>query len=186
MRNAYPYPLPLHALQDFAHPDPQHQLGEPVLQHGQAYAGNGFIAIRAHKGAWLDCHIRPASPEIFARFMKLPWADIERRAKETTWKAADDQRGTIYQRARIKPWLGAQLAPSPIWAVNETPVRLSLLQMAAMLPRCEFFTGTGAQAGLYFRFSGGLGIIPRDRSTAPITRNLFTPNRNTWSGERTA
>lgn len=186
MKNAFPYPLPLHALQEFCHPYEYHQLAKPVMIAGQVYACNGYIALRAYRGAWLDSDFQLADESQFARLNSLPWALFDHITTRPDWRLADEQRGIIFKRGRIGVWFpSGALNACPIWRVNEIPVRLSLLQLAAMLPRCEFYTGKQYDRPVAFRFSGGVGFIASHRDhQARIARSIFNPRRCPLDGTR--
>lgn len=183
-RKAYPYPLPIDGLMEFCHADPDNELAKPVIHNGMVYAGNGYIAIRAHRGAWLDSDFAEASPAQVARFHRLHWPVFEHITTEKDWRMADEQRGTLFQNGRISFWLpSGALNASPVWMMHQTPARLSLLQMAAILPRCEFYTGNHYSQAVAFRFSGGIGMIPAlkiDPRTI-ISRTIFQPRRTTFN-----
>lgn len=182
MNHAYPYPLPEHALADFCHPQDWHLLHKPRRWDGCLVAANGYLAIKANRGAWIEEEFPLATAEFIGRIGKLPWA---RFPMDDTWRPLDNQRGVVFRYARHGLWLHGRLAPSPVWAVNEVRVRLSLLQQVAMLPRCEVFTGKqDIEDPLWFRFSGGMGIIARDPNLTMHSFELFGPERDLWSGER--
>jgi hypothetical protein len=183
MRNRHPYPLPADALADYCHPQPGHALYLPARYEREILAANGYLALRAHRGAWIDSEFRPASPDFLARFNRLPWHKWPEIAASTTWRALDDERAMIFERAPHGLWLAGKLAPSPIWEVNQIRVRLSLLQAVAMLPRAEVFTGpTRATGPLWFRFSGGYGCIAHDERLTLHSRALFAPARDCFTG----
>jgi len=81
-----PYPFPLHELGGFLHPVPEHQLSRAVIHDGTTYAGNGFIALKVQRGAWLDNDLDPASPGILARFERLPWTELETAQPLPLWE----------------------------------------------------------------------------------------------------
>lgn len=186
MRNAHPYPLPAHAIDDYRHPADWHGLHHARRHGGEILAGNGYIAIRARKGAWLDEEFQPATAEFLSRFGKLPWACFE--ALADCWRPLDSQRGRIFERGQLGLWIesrqGIRLSPTPVWLVNRGRFRLSLIQRVAMLPRAEVFTGhADPSAPLFFRFSGGIGMIAHDRRLDSHSAELFPPARDLWSGE---
>lgn len=182
MRHAYPYPLPEHALADFCHPADWHLLHKPRRWDRCLVAANGYLAIKANRGAWIEEEFPPASAEFIGRIGKLPW---DRFPCGDEWRALDNQRGVVFRYARCGLWLNGKLGPSPVWAVNEIRVRLSLLQQVAMLPRCEVFTGRqDMHDPLFFRFSGGTGMIARDPKLTLHSFELFGPERDCFTGER--
>lgn len=183
MKQSHPYPLPLHALDDFRHPAEWHLFHHSRLHAGEVLAGNGYVALRATKGAWLDSDHQPATAEYLGRFSKLPWARWGQLVDD--WRPLDAHRGRIFERAQHGLWLDGRLAPSPVWAVNEIRVRLSLLQVVARLPRAEVYCGSwNADDPLWFRFSGGIGLIARDARLTMHSFEIYGPARDSWNGER--
>jgi hypothetical protein len=183
MRHAFPFPLPAAALDEFRHPADWHGLHRVLRHEREVLVGNGYVAVRCTKGAWIDSDFPPASAEVLGRFGKLPWA---RFGKLTgTWRDLDAQRGRIFHHGRLGLWLKGRLAPTPVWRINERLVRLSILQLVAMLPRVELFTGMqDLSEPVFFRFSGGQGIIALDKKLTIASAELFPPARDMWTGER--
>lgn len=185
MTRSFPYPLPPEALAEFCHPAEWHAFHRPRWHAGEVLAGNGYLVIRASRGRWLESDFLPASAEFLGRVGKLPWGRWDEIVKRDTWRALEDERGRIFARKRIGVWADkGGIGASPVWMVGEIPVRLSALQLVAMLPRCEVFTGpVGPEDPLWFRFSGGIGAIARDRKLTPgFSAALFVPRVDTLDG----
>lgn len=171
---SYPFPLPESALADFCSPLEGHALGKPFHHEGFIYAGNGYLAIRASKGRWIDDEFPDLEGEAKRRMMSLPWEQARMAAGE--WRELDTVRGDLFRSGTIDLWLGDRPAPSPVWRVGKALVRLSHLQRMAMLPRAEVCPrATGPNLPLFFRFSGGLGIIPANKRLTIHSRELFPP-----------
>lgn len=177
MRTAFSFPLPVLALDEFRHPAEGHLFHRAVRHGGEVLAGNGYVALRARKGNWLDEDFPVASAEFLGRFGKLPWARFEKL--QDAWEALDRQRGRIFESARIGQWLDGKVAPAPVWEVNgKIRVRLSHLQVVAMLPRAEVYVGHADRTDpLFVRFTGGLAMIAPDRRLERHTGMLFAPRR---------
>ena len=175
MKHSFPNPMPIEALLAFCHPWDGHLLSQPRRGDGEVLAANGYIAIRAKKGWWLESDFQPAGEEYRKRFDKLPWARFERLGDH--WRPLDNVRGDLFRSGKIEPWLRHRPAPTPLWLFNSRlRVRLSHLQLVAMLPRCEAFTGTDDRDDpLFFRFTGGIGIMARDAKLQqlPFSRQIF-------------
>lgn len=185
MTTAYPYPLPAYALTEFCHPGEWHLFHHPRRHDREILAGNGYIALRCHRGAWLDSEYQPASAEFLSRWGKLPWSRWDELSKANTWGRLDDQRGRIFQTARIGVWLHERPNASPVWSVNEVLVRLSMLQAVATLPRVEIYTGRLFDSDpLWFRFSGGCGALARDKRLTFARTKIFEPRRSVLDGQR--
>lgn len=188
MRRNFPYPIPATALDEFRHPAAGHVLNPAVRYAGDILAGNGYVAVRARRGRWIDEEYPPASSEYLARFEKLPWNRFQ--SLQDDWRLLDDQSGRIFGRGQIGFWLevktGWTVNASPVWRVNDSVlVRLSLLQLLARLPRCEAYTGAqDCEEPLFFRFSGGIGIVARDKRLTLSSGNLFPPARDCFTGAR--
>jgi hypothetical protein len=183
MKNAHPYPLPIYVLEDFRHPAEWHGLHLARRHGGETLAGNGYMALRVRKGAWIDSDFPPASAEFLSRFGKLPWTEFDRLPD--SWRPLDSQRGRIFDRGLLGLWLKEKIAPTPVWQVGtHARVRLSMLQRMAMLPRAEIYTGHADKSWpAFFRFSGGVGIIAHDPRLTMHSGVLFPPARDHWSGD---
>jgi hypothetical protein len=183
MKNAHPFPLPAAALDEFRHPAEWHGLHRAVQHGGEVLAGNGYVAIRCRRGAWLDSDFPAASAEFLSRFGKLPWKRFETLRDD--WRLMDTQRGRIFAHGRHGQWLNGRMAPSPVWALNEQLVRLSLIQLVATLPRCEVYVAhCDRQDPVFFRFSGGIGLIAADRRLTLASGSLFAPRRDCITDKR--
>ena len=184
MRHAHRYPLSADVLPAYCHPAENHPLHHPARLGREILAGNGYIALRIHRGGWIDSEFSEAGPAFLARFEKLPWHRFS-AAVDGPWRALDEQRGKIFDKAPIGLWLAGKCAPSPVWSVNEIPVRLSHIQAIAMLPRCEISVARAWETDpLWFRFSGGHGCIARDPRLTITSGNLFAPARDPLTDER--
>jgi hypothetical protein len=173
MKQSYPYPLPAHALEDYCHPLAGSGLEAPRRWEGEVVAANGYVALRAARGCWLDEDYAPADAEFAARLGKIPW---QAYPGGEAWQALDLQRGEIFRYAPHGLWLKGRLAPSPVWQVCGIRVRLSLLQIIARLPRCEVHGGPQNRTEpLWFRFSGGRGCIAQDARLVMHSRELYLP-----------
>lgn len=186
MRHSFKYPLPETALVEFSHPVPSHQFARPARHDGEIIAANGYVVLRAHRGAWMDRDFPEASQEALERLGKLPWGQWPRIAGSAEWEPLDAQSGRIYDHAMISPFLLGKIAPSPVVCVAEVPVRLSLLQLVARLPRAEVYTGpSDREHPLWFRFSGGRGCIARDPSLkSRFSWTIFAPRYDVLHGTR--
>lgn len=179
-KTPFPNPLDEATLAAFCHPC-IHALSRPALVGSEVIAANGYIALRAHRGRWLDSDFDAPSPEHHARIQRLNW-DAFDSLDPGKWDKLDDVRGQIYRTATISFWAtNAENVPTgrpsatPIWKVGKAaPVRLSLLQLIARLPRCEVYTGpqTPTQP-LYFRCTGARGIIAVDPRLEIHSWHLF-------------
>lgn len=185
MRQSYPYPIPADALLAFCRPDrAMHPLAKPCRGDGEVMAANGYVALRAHRGRWLDRDYAPAGAEFLERLGKIPWNRFL-QVQDTDWRALDLVAAALWARGEIEPWLRGKMAPTPVWRVDEIPVRLSLLQLIARLPRCEVATGPATpDQPLFFRFTGGRGAIARDPRLEQTSFQIFAPARDAFDGER--
>lgn len=183
------YPLPVEALGAFCHPEPWHALCRPVRSGTEVLAGNGYLALRVERGRWLPADFQQGSAEVLGRFGKIPWGTFPQASEN--WKALHEVEAQIFSHGEIHPWKESGLAPTPIWRVaNEINVRLSFLQLVAKLPRAEVWVGsTSGVAPLWFRFSGGLGMIARERGIQPgewtgRAWGIFRPGYDPLTGEK--
>lgn len=184
MSKAHPYPLPVHALDDFTHPADWHLFRHARRHADEILAGNGYAALRATRGRWLDGEFPPATCEFLGRFGKLPWGKFP-TGRDEEWRMMDYRRGDLFRSAQIGLWRDGKLTPSPVWSCNEKRVRLSLLQLVANLPRAEVFVGAQDRDDpLWFRFSGGIAAIAMDARLTISSGEIWGPARDQWSGER--
>jgi hypothetical protein len=180
MRNAFPYPLPATALEEFRHPEDWHGLRHIVRHGDEVLAGNGYVAIRCERGRWLDADFREAPGQFLERFGKLPWHAFPRGCE--LWRPLADVASVLNERAAHGLWLRGRLAPSPVWRVGGVLVRLSMLQLVARLPRAEVNWTDHPESPLWFRFSGGHGLIARDARLTLESRAIFQPREDVLSG----
>jgi hypothetical protein len=178
-RNYFPFPLQLGALDWFCHPRPGHVFERPAWWDGEAVAGNGYIALRAHRGHWMASDFPAAEGEFLERCEALGWDRFEGLTED--WMNFDDVRGHLYRHAPIYPWTEAgKCAPSPVWRVGGAFLgRLSHLQLIARLPRCEVHVGRiGPDSPMLFRFSGGRGMLAADKRLTISSFSIFEPMRH--------
>lgn len=182
-----PFPYPIHAedLLHFCHPDPSHPLGQVYYEDTHAICGNGYLALRSHRGLWLHTDFEYLPPEVDERFSKVPWGKMSLLAADE-WRELHDVKHHLVRHAAINPWcipnpqhptLRYRLTPSPIWRVGyAAPVRLSLLQLIARLPKCEVFVGDLlAGSPTFFRYAGGQGAVMPDPKLDLHSFRLFDP-----------
>ena len=199
LKTPLPYPLPFEDLSLFCHPVAGHVFSRPRLgAEREVLVANGHLALRCHRGSWLDTDFLRADEEFLTRFhhAKLPWG-IHRSLPDNEWRALDDVRGHIYRSAPVAPWRSASglhapvngrtaLSPTPVWRVGSaSPVRLSFLQLIARLPRCEVYIGEqGSGSPLLFRFGGGVGIIAENGGLREPSFSLYQPKSCPLNGYR--
>jgi hypothetical protein len=185
MSHKAPFPNPLDeaTLAAFCHPVITHALARPVRTEKEIIAANGYLCLRAHRGRWFDEEFQEPACPVRARIDSLPWKRFE-ILPEANWFPLDDVRGDIYRQPPIGFWAVAKdssatgkPAPTPIWKCGTcSPVRLSLLQLIARLPRCEVFTGSqDSSQPLFFRCSGARGIIAADPRLTTTSWKIFQP-----------
>jgi hypothetical protein len=182
---SHPYPLPAEALLDYCRPVAGHPFAAPLRHAGAILAANGYLALRATRGGWLDDDYAEASPEAAARLARLPWARLEHLCQQPEWRRLSELGSELAARGALRLWAAdGGLAPSPVWAVADAGrIRLSVLQLIARLPRAELWTGGGGVLEpVFFRFSGGAGIVPlEERLSRPglrPARRIFAPERD--------
>lgn len=179
MKESFPYPLPEYALGEFCSPVAGSVFDAPARVGSEIVAANGFLAIRAHRGGWIDSEFAEARPEFVTRFGKLPWGRWDGLGDD--WRTLDRQ--TMMRRGEIGLWLKGKPAPSPVWRVGNVQVRLSMLQLIARLPRAEVQWTGDRDTPLFFRFSGGRGMVARDERLALWSYALFQPTVDPLTGD---
>jgi hypothetical protein len=185
MTKSYPFPLPYYALADYCHPSAEHLFGQPVRHGREILCGNGYLALRCHKGQWFDDDFAAPAADFLRRFEALPWGRLVNYAQEAKWRALDEVRGYVFRRGPVEPWLNGRCAPSPVWRVaGYTVARLSHLQRIAALPRAELYCGLlSPQCPVFFRFSGGVGILAHDKRLSVSSGSLFAPHADPLTGQ---
>ena len=163
-------PLPEPALDAFCHPSPTSLFSRPARGDRELLAANGYMAIRAHRGAWLENEHPPASEKFLQRFNRLPWGTFE-TLNPDDWRDLAVVQPHMRKHGPLAVWrdTAPQLHPSPVWRVGDVLVRLSMLQLLARLPRCEV-AWTHRGGPLWFRCTGARGCIAQDRGL--LDRNL--------------
>ena len=183
-----PFQFPLRAgdIACFCHPDPANPLAAAHFIDGDLMAGNGYMAIRASRGLWLEADFTPAAFETMERLANLPWHNLP-EASSPNWRDLDDIRGNLYQYGAINPWTDKHRpTPSPVWKVaSHNLVRLSHLQLLARLPKAQIYCGPlTVTSPTFVRFNGGSLIMPKDSRLQHYSREIFTPSYDLFTGER--
>lgn len=155
----FPHPLRFKTLLDFCHPQPGHLFDMPVYNGIEALAANGVFFLKAHRGLWAPDDF-PAAPAGFLDwFANLPF-DRFPLPESRHWHPFADHLGKIFIRQPIHPFTPTfSLAEAPAVAIGRTVILLSMLQLAARLPRAEFSTEDRDAKGLFIRCNGALGFI---------------------------
>lgn len=167
----FPYPLQFGALEAFCHPDPCHVFAKPAYHDGQALAGNGYILIRVHRGLWMPSDFEEPPSGFLTRFLSAPWKTLD--PESVDWRSLDEIKGSLYRYGAKGAWLKGKCAPSPVWRIGGSFLaRQSHLQIIGRLPRCEILIAPGP---LYFRFSGGHGILANDQKLTTASFEVFQP-----------
>lgn len=180
---SYPYPIPLEYLKDFCHPASGHELSAPYITGCNTIVGNGFVALKIARGAWLDSDLQEAPKHVIERFARLQWSLIDTFREKPDWISLDRFRPSMFSRGLIAPWMNDRPAPSPVWRVRDHLVRLTHLQMISPLPRVEVYHGRqNAGTPLMFRFSGGVGMIPVNSKLTIWSYAILQPTINPLSG----
>lgn len=189
MKNAWHYPLPLKALDEYCHPSASSVFHTPRHHRPdtETLAGNGYLAIRVERGGWTGQELEAADEQFLRRFDKIPWGRWK-YLDQSRWVSLDQYRSSIYKRGQIGPFLsrkgGTYLMNSPVWMVNLVKVRLSLLQIVAKLPRPEIYAGSiDSDSPLWFRFNGGRGAIARDKRLQKWSREILKPKFDRLDGK---
>ena len=177
------FPLPAYALDEFCHPADWSAFHKPRRVAGEVLVGNGYVALRVSKGAFLDTDYAPATAEFLSRFGKLPWLRAEKLATADGWRGLDGWHAALGHRGSMGMWLGDKLCPSPVWRVGTALVRLSVLQVVARLPRAEVFFEADPGKPLFVRFSGGTGIVAADPRLTLANFEIWQPRADPLTGE---
>lgn len=186
-RIRHPFPLPHHALAEFCHPSPASPFHEPRQQGRETIVANGHLALRITKGNWFDSDIPPAedAPEFLERIGKL---DFAAPFTSPHWQPLEDVAPRLFAHGSISLWLNGKRAPSPVvFVAGRFRARLAVLQLVSRLPRAEIHTGPADPSKpLWFRFSGGSGLIARDRNldTCGPAFAIFEPERCLYTDAR--
>jgi len=163
-------PLFRDTLREFTRPTPGHHWQQIAWLDDCACACNGWVAIKAHRGLWTPHDFEPPTPEFVLNFASTP---LDLFPAAATFYPLDFFRGAIFRRALISPFTSkGHLSATPAFRVGRVVVHLSMLQLVARLPRCEFTQAdTGANA-LFFRCSGALGCIAGLDENTPVAYTI--------------
>jgi hypothetical protein len=184
-----PFLFPIRAgdISLFCHPDPSTGLDKPHFVDGDLCAGNGFIAIRARRGLWLESDFEKPDPSFLNRLGNLPW-HLTPDPQDPEWRSLDDIRGQIYRNAPIALWNDqGRRHPSPIWRVAQSQfIRLSHLQLIARLPGAKIYAGDLIRLQpIYITFVGGTVILPYDQAIPQDwSFDIFKPTYHLIDGTR--
>lgn len=175
-KRGFPYPLQIGSLDAFCHPAEGHELSSVYWYMGEAVAVSGYVAVRANRGLWTEEDFPPMPAALITRLERQPWGSLKWAVQDALrWRPLAD--ANLFRHGAIQPWLKGKPAPTRVVRVNDSHlVRLSFLQLVAMLPRCEVYLGT--TDSLLFRFSGGVGIIMKDDRLKEAGFSIFTPARH--------
>lgn len=181
----FPYPLTPEVLDELVHPDELSELRHPVRRGSQVFTGNGYFATRIDRGAWIHEEIQPISDRAARRLDRLAWDALDSALERGDgWRDLALSMGTIRRRGIINPWREDLLAPTPTWRLAHGYIHLSMLQLIARLPRAAFYLRhTSAGSPLFFKFSGGAGIVAPIRRPMPAGFHFFKPQFDPLSGD---
>lgn len=189
MTSKAPFTFPLLAgdIAEFCHPSPESPFHRAHFRDGDLTAGNGFIAIRAMRGRWIESDFTPAPDGFGDRMGTLPWHRIPPPSPE--WRDLDEIRGIIYASAPLDPWTPdhkSSPSPSPVWRIaHHHRIRLSHIQLLARLPRCKVFCGHSMKDDpLFISFSSGCALMPPDRRLETQSREIFVPQYDCLTKQR--
>jgi len=159
MTRHFPHPLRFDTLLRFTHPQPEHHFSNPVMIDGDAHACNGWAALKCHRGLWAADDFPEPAAGVVDRFKAIPFQIPEPASLiSSAWHELHTFEPMIFRHGIIAPFTRQhRMAATPAVQVDTILVPLSMLQLVARLPRCEFLTPTAST--LRIRFSGGLGVL---------------------------
>jgi len=186
MKTPFRFPLLAGDIASFCHPSPMHDFHEPHILEGALVAANGYMAVRVERGRWMASDFTPAPKAFTTRLTALAWGSFPDDSAE--WRALDDVRGQLFRYAPIGMFMEKthKCAPSPVWQVGgQHLIRLSHLQALSRLPRCEVHAGSQTHGTpAFFRFNGGLAIVPPDPRLTVHSAAIFAPAYHALDGYR--
>lgn len=178
-------PLPSVALDAFALPGRQmHPFSRPMRGDGEIMAANGYMALRAYRGHWLDRDYPNADAAFLERLNRLPWERYQAIRPEA-WRPIDSIADKLRFRGTLALWQAGttRLSPSPVWRVGRPLARLSMLQLLARLPRCELAWQEFPESPLWFRCSGARGCIAHDPKLTLASFDVWQPRTDVLTGQ---
>jgi len=184
-----PFRFPISAgdISLFCHPSPDSGLDRPHYLDGDLHAGNGFIAIRARRGLWMESDFDKAPYEFMERLSNLPWNGFP-DSKSPEWRSLDDIRGTIYKYATVSLWNDqGKRQPSPIWRIGGAQyIRLSHLQLIARLPGAKVYAGPLTKTSpIYITYNGGTVLLPLEMGICKgASFDIFAPTFDRFDNTR--
>ena len=186
MKTPFRFPLLAGDIATFCHPSPMHDYHKAHMIDGALVAANGYMAVRAERGRWMATDFTTPPQAFTDRLSTLPWGEFP--ADSAEWRDMDDIRPQLFRFAPIGLFMekNHRCAPSPIWQVGgHHLIRLSHLQQLSRLPRCQVYAGhQSAGSPAYFRFNGGLALVPQDTRLTTHSTSVFSPTYHILDGYR--
>jgi hypothetical protein len=187
-RTPFGHPLTEWDVRQFTHPDPSDSLHRVHINAaGQILAANGTVALRVENGRWLPADFTPAPPAVLDRLAKLPWEKFPVDAPPEQWRAMDEAIPALF-RFQFDPVFERKAGTPPRWKFfPSVPVRvadgpdvaLGILQLISRLPRAELHVeGLRRESPVFFRFTGGAGVIAYRRTGDMFRFSIFKPQRD--------
>lgn len=153
----FSHPLRYDTLAELAHPSPRHHYAAPALLGGVACVTNGYVALKAYRGLWAADDFPEPPAGFWQSFEAIPF---DRFPSKGEWHPIAAHLSALYRRGEIKPFgRDHRAAPSPAVCVGRVNVLLSMVQLAARLPKCEISVADTGAPALYFRCSGAMGLV---------------------------
>jgi hypothetical protein len=180
-RQTFGYPLNGAALGYLVRPQAGHKYSRPFRDcHGNVVTWNGALGVRIRTLQAEGIEVSPVPFE--AVDYSLPWPEAEEAADVGRWRLLDDVAGQVW---RLKPkaafievsgregLVGNALVSVQVGLGAVVPV--SLLQLAARLPRCRVEIDNRRGGPLRFIFNGGEAIIRHIEQLPEPSFAIFAP-----------
>jgi hypothetical protein len=182
-KRGFGYPLGVDALPYLVRPQAGHRFSRPFKDcHGNVVTWNGALGVRIRTALPDGIEFSPVPFE--AIDYCLPWPEPEEAADAERWRLLDDVAGQVW---RLKPkaafievsgregLVGNALVSVQVGMGAVVPV--SLLQIAARLPRCRVGIDNQRGGPLRFIWHGGEAIIRHVEQLPEPGFAIFAPKK---------
>lgn len=186
-KRTFGYPIGVEAMPYLVRPEAGHRFSRPFRDcHGNVVTWNGALGVRMRPEAVLLPKGLEFSPGPFeAVNYCLPWPEPEEAEDLQRWRLLDDVAGQVWKYPPKVAFIETEegLIGNSLTSVEVgtgAVVAVSLLQLAARLPRCRVCIDNERGEALRFVFHGGEAVIWHIDDIPEPAFSIFAPKRAAW------
>ncbi len=186
-KRPFGFPVPAEALAYLVDPVRGHEFARPFKDaSGNVVCWNGALAVRIRSFVPDDVELSPKPWEAVEN--SLHWPAVGAPEDKGRWRPLDDAAGFIWKFPPRSPWIelrGGEITGNKLTSVRvgaATVVPLSLLQLAARLPRCRVNIDNAPDGHLQFLWNGGEAVIAPIEELSPPRFSILSPRSDLWTG----